>query len=78
MPFEQIDRLEAGDDDRHAVALRERLVLAVAHDRADVAGAEERLHAVAGGLQDRGDRRRHEHVRDQHREVRHALRAWPG
>ena len=50
--FQQVERLEAGDDDRHAVALDDRLVFAVAHDRADVARAEEPLHAVARRSQD--------------------------
>ena len=44
--LQDVERLEAGDDDRHAVLRRERLVLGVAHHRADVAGREEALHAV--------------------------------
>src|SRR5262249_48599831 len=50
--FEQIDRLEARDDDRDSIAFRERSVFANSHDRADVAGAEKALHAVARSLQD--------------------------
>ena len=46
-PLQNIDRLEAGDDDRHVVARADRLVLAISHHGADVAGAEKALHAVA-------------------------------
>ena len=44
--LEQIERLESGDDDRDAKTLGQRLVLLVAHDRANVAGPEKALHAV--------------------------------
>ena len=72
---EQVHRLEAGDDDRHAIVGGERLVLAVAHDRAHVARPEKALHAVAGRLQHGGHGRRHEDVGDEHREVAHPQRA---
>ena len=42
--LEDVQRLEAGDDDRHPVALGQRRVLARAHDAADVPGGQERLH----------------------------------
>ena len=61
--------LEAGDHDRHVVARGDRLVFAIAHDRAHVPRTEEALHAIVGRLQDAGDRRRHDHVRDQHGEI---------
>ncbi len=77
MPCEQVERLEAGDDDRHAVLLGDRLVLPVAHHRADVAGGEEGLHPVGRRAEDRLHRRRHQHVRDQDREVREPLRLAP-
>ena len=44
--LQEVERLEAGDDDRHAVAGGDREVLAVAHHGADVAGREESLHAA--------------------------------
>ena len=44
--LEQVERLEAGDDDRHAVLGGDRLVLGPAHDRADVAGGQEPLDLV--------------------------------
>ncbi len=72
--LEEIDGLEAADHDRSVMASRKRLVLLEAHHRADVPGAKEGLHAIAGGLQDGADRGRDEHVRDEHREVRRALR----
>ena len=50
--FEHVDRLEAGDDDRHPETLGERLVFGEAHDRADVAGTEESLHAIARALRE--------------------------
>src|SRR5262249_28697540 len=48
--FEHVERLEAGDDDGHTIAAGDRLVLGVAHHRADVAGPQEPLHAVARRL----------------------------
>ena len=44
--LQDVQRLEAGDDDRHAVLRRERLVFREAHHRADVPGGQETLHAV--------------------------------
>src|SRR5262249_33052812 len=43
---EQVDRLEAADDDRDAVLSDDNLVLGEPHDRADVTWAEERLDSV--------------------------------
>ena len=59
----------------NAVVRGDRLVLAVAHDRAHVAGPEKALHPIAGRLQHGGDGGRHEHVRHEHREVADAQRA---
>jgi hypothetical protein len=67
--LEQVDRLEPRDDERHAEVVRDRLVLAPALHRADVTGREEALDPVARRHKDRRDRRRHQHVRDQQREV---------
>ncbi len=50
--LQDVERLEPGDHDRHAVARRERLILLDAHDRADMAGGEEALDAVAGRRED--------------------------
>ena len=75
--LEDVERLEAGDHDRHAVAAGDRLVLVEAHDRADVAGGEEALDAVGRAAEDRGHRRRHEDVRDEQREVGDALALRP-
>ena len=72
MPFQQVDRLEPGDDDRDAIALGEGRVVLVAHHGADVPGGEEALHAVGRRREDRLHRGRDEDVRDQHREVRQA------
>ena len=47
--FEQVERLEAGDDDGHLVPRGDRLVFAPSHDGADVARPEESLHAVVSG-----------------------------
>src|SRR5262249_45124062 len=52
--IEQVHRLEARDDNRHAVALAERFVLPVPHDGADMARTEERLAPGARRLADRG------------------------
>ena len=57
--LEQIERLEAGDDDRDAKTVGEGLVFLVAHDRADVARprgslargypGDARMAVIAGG-----------------------------
>ena len=56
--FQQIERLEAGDHDRHVVARGDRLVLAPAHHRADMPGPRNpctrftgdcRMPVIAGG-----------------------------
>src|SRR5262249_54793230 len=60
--FEQVARLEAGDDNGHAIAAGDRLVLATAHHRTDVAWSEERLYAIARRLQDSGNHWWHEDV----------------
>ena len=41
----------------------------VAHHRADVPGRNESLHAVGGRFEQQADGRRHQHVRNQHREI---------
>ena len=46
--LEDVQRLEAGDDDGDAVPGGDRPVFAGAHDGADVARGEEALHAVGG------------------------------
>jgi hypothetical protein len=51
--LQQVERLEAGDDDGRAVLLGQRLVFPVAHHRADVAGGQEALHQVLGRTEDR-------------------------
>jgi hypothetical protein len=67
--LQEIDRLEAGDHDRRAVAIGEPLVRARADDGADVSGAEKRLHAVVGRLEDGGHRGGNEHVGREQPEV---------
>ncbi len=67
--LQQVERLEACDDDGHPVAVGDGPVLGGAHDGADVARPEEGLHAVARRLKDGGDHRRHQDVRDEHAEV---------
>ena len=74
--LQHVQRLEAGDDDRHAILRRHRLVFPVAHHRADVARGQEALHAVARRAQDGFHGRRHQHVRAQDREVLQP-RCWP-
>ena len=81
--LQNVQRLKAGDHDRHVVFLRQRNVFLVAHHRADVAGGEKRLHPAVGRGHERLDRRRHEHVRDEHGKVLQPLlrrpetRPWP-
>lgn len=70
--LEHVERFEARDHDRHLVFGRDRLVLPVAHDAADVPGRQECLDAVARRGEQGRDGRRDEHVRDEHREVRQA------
>ena len=47
-PLEDVERLEAGHDDRHPVRRRDGLVLGPSHHGADVAGGQEGLHPVVG------------------------------
>ena len=67
--LQDVERLEPGHHDGHVVAARERLVLLEAHHGADVARGEKRLDAVGRRSEDGLDGRRHEHVRDEQREV---------
>ena len=71
--FEDIERLEAGDDDGDVVARADGIVLAVSHHSADVARTEEALHAIAGGTEDGFERWRHQDMRDQQRKIVHLL-----
>ena len=73
MPSSKSDRLEAGDDNRHLIAVGNGLIFAIAHDRADVAGTEEALHPIQGRLQDGGDGGRHKDVRNQDGKIFDAL-----
>ena len=45
-PLQNIQRLEAGDDNGHTILRRERRIFCVAHDGADVTGGEKPLHAA--------------------------------
>ena len=61
--FENIERLEAGDDDRDAVVCGDRLVFLLAHDRlahdrADMAGSKKALHSVCRRTEQRAHCRR--------------------
>ena len=67
---QDVERLEAGDDDRQVVALDERLEDAPAGDRGGVPGGEEALDARVRHLGDDLHHRRDVLVRRQHREVR--------
>jgi hypothetical protein len=67
--LEDVERFEAGDHDRHAVAFGQLRILLDAHHAADVAGRQEALDAAVGRAHHGLDRRGHPHVRDQHAEV---------
>ena len=71
--MQDIQRLEAGHHDRHAILGGDGDIFLVAHHRADVAGGQKALHAAVGRAQNRLHGRRHQHVRDQQREVLEAL-----
>ncbi len=71
--FQQIDGLKSADDDRHAKLPGQLLVLAEAHDRADVAGPMKPCTRLAGDCKNQAHRRRNQHVRNQHGEVREPL-----
>ena len=76
--LEQVDRLEAGHDDRDLVFGGDRLVLLPPHHGADVSGGEESLHAVVGRVENGQHRGRYGHVRHEHAEIRHVkLRGAP-
>ena len=49
--LEQIERLESRDNDGHAVAFDQRIVLPVAHHAAHVPGGKKRLHAALRRVQ---------------------------
>ena len=61
--LEEVERLEAADDDRHAVLLRQPLVVDVAGDGADVSRRQEALHPVVRRRCDRFQGGRHQDVR---------------
>ena len=63
--LEQIDGLEAGDDDGNA----EILVVAITGNGADVAGGDEPLHASIGGAEEEAHGRRDEHLGDEHGKI---------
>ena len=67
--FEDVQRFKAGDDDWHFVVRADGEVLAVAHHGADVARPEESLHAVFRRGENCLQRRRHQHVGDQQRNI---------
>ena len=71
--LQQVEGLEAGHDDRDAVARGDRLVVGVAGHGADVARSQESLDLRVLARQERLESRWHEHVRDEHGEVREAL-----
>src|SRR5664279_2029465 len=67
--LQDVQRLESGHHDRHLVLLRQRRVLRRAHHAADVTGGQKCLYPAGLGLHDGRDRRRHQHVGHQQREV---------
>jgi hypothetical protein len=67
--LQDIQRLEAGDHDGHAVFFGQRAVLLDAHDHAHVAGGQKTLHPALGRLHEGLDGGRHQHVGDQHGEI---------
>ncbi len=67
--LQHVEWLEAGDDDRDAIFLDQRAILPGAHHATDMTGGQKGLDAIGRRPHQRGDRRRHQHVRDQHREV---------
>src|SRR5581483_8720886 len=71
--LKQVQGLESRNDDGHAVAFRNGFVLAVTHDGAHVPRTEEGLHSVQGRLQDVGNGRRHQNVRNQDGNVLYAF-----
>ena len=50
--FEQIQRLESAHHHRHPKFVHQRLIFAVPHHRADMAGSDEALHPVRGRSKD--------------------------
>jgi hypothetical protein len=68
-PHQQIDRLESGHDDRHAVGSHQRLVGVVAHHRAHVPRRQKTLHAALGRGQQRFHCRLHADVGHDQAEV---------
>ena len=74
-PLQEVERFEARHHDGYTESLGERRILPGAHHAADVARSEKSVHAIAGRPHDRLDRRWHEHVGDEHREVFQALLA---
>ncbi len=67
--LQDVQRLEARDDDGYPVARGQLGVLAHAHHAAHVPGGQEALDAAARRLHDRLDRRGHPDVGDQQAEV---------
>src|SRR5437762_9120355 len=45
-PLKQIERLKAGDDNRHTKTRRDGFIFSITHDCADVARTQESLHTI--------------------------------
>src|ERR1017187_9089806 len=72
-PFENVQGLESGHNDRRLVARANWDVLAVPHHGAHVTRTEKSLHEVLRRRENCFECRRHQHVRDQQRHVGHLL-----
>src|SRR6185312_10654440 len=60
--LQNVQRLEAGDNDRDLEAGADRLVFPVSHNGTDVSRPQKSLHPVQWRLQYRSNRRRYQHV----------------
>ena len=63
--LDQVDRLEASDDDRNMMRRGQWHVFMVAHHRADMSGCQKTLDEVAGFTEERLYRRWHQDMRAQ-------------
>ena len=67
--LQNVQRLEARDDNGHVVFRRDRLIFRATHHRADMARRQETLHAAIGRGQQSFHGRGHQDMRDEHGKI---------
>src|SRR5579862_1549334 len=71
--FQKIERLKPSYHHRHVKITDQLLILAITHYGANVAWSNEALHAIGGRIQNQSHGGWHQHMRNQHGEIRQAF-----